>query len=346
MSLHRPKRQRKLPPLSLESIRRANPSLDDDQCSRAYLKPVSGIDSLLLPGHWSAAVPALQMLDKIVDALCGDAEARHYWQRTSRTRVSPRDLQLFTVDTSAEMLAAALHAGFFPFASEFAFPGRPLAARGLLNLELGGPEIDRVHDDPGGRLVLDLSPAADRLTLGKRSMKKVRAVVGGGEDDDDDAGESAGTPYRLTVCAAFERVWEQIVAQHGVDWCGFEAVRAAFHALHAHAPAPWAASSASDEGMAGCPPRVISIELWDTSRADELVSAEVGVLVGRAYTCLSLFARTSEYPRCDWVRTQAAVLRLREAGVELFDAGTTASYFSTLYGFRRCASRRLTTRST
>lgn len=84
---------------------------------------------------------------------------------------------------------------------------------------------------------------------------------------------------------------------------------------------------------------MISVELWDASRPDELVSAEVGVVVGRCYVCLSLFARTDEYPRCEWVRAQASVLLLRRLGVELFDAGTTASYYATHFGFRRCASR-------
>ena len=77
----------------------------------------------------------------------------------------------------------------------------------------------------------------------------------------------------------------------------------------------------------------------DTSRPDELVSAEVGALVGRCYVCLSLFARGEEYPKCDWVRAQAAILWLRRHGVELFDAGTTAEYYATNFGFRRCASR-------
>jgi len=170
---------------------------------------------------------------------------------------------------------------------------------------------------------------------------------------------------------AFERAWEGIVEQHGVDWCGFENVRAAYSALHAHSPHPWrssgaigaASSSASDAAsgapphvisgapphvisgapphvISGGPPHVISVELWDAAHPEELVSAEVGVLVGRAYTCLSLFARTADYPRSDWVRAVASILWLRRAGVELFDVGTTAGYYSELFGFRRCDSRR------
>jgi Leu/Phe-tRNA-protein transferase len=261
------------------------------------------------------------------------------WERESAITASPRDLQLFTLDTSPEMLAAALFAGFFPFASEFAFPGRPLQERGLLNLELAGPEIDWQEGDAGGRLVLDLSESStDRLMLGKRSIKTVRAAVSNGAAAGVGSG-GPGTPYRLTVCAAFERSWQQIVAHHGVDWCGFSAIQAAYRALHEHSPRPWDAASVYAEGRS-IPPRVISVELWDASLTDELVSAEIGVIVGRCYVCLSLFSRSNEYPRCDSVRLGASVVFLRRAGVELFDAGTTADYFARYFGYRRCASRR------
>ena len=73
-------------------------------------------------------------------------------------------------------------------------------------------------------------------------------------------------------------------------------------------------------------PRLISIELWDAGNPDKLVlaSAEVGMLVGSCYSCLSVFADTALYPRCDRVRTASAILWLSKAGVRLFDAGTTA----------------------
>ena len=111
----------------------------------------------------------------------------------------------------------------------------------------------------------------DRLILGKRSIKRVRPVGQAG---------GLGKPYRLTVCAAFERVWEQIVAHHGIDWCGFDSVRAAYSALHAYGQPQPSIDSQDGSAAGGCgAPRVISVELWDTSRPDELVSAEVGVLV-------------------------------------------------------------------
>jgi hypothetical protein len=78
----------------------------------------------------------------------------------------------------------------------------------------------------------------------------------------------------------------------------------------------------------------LSIELWDED-SGALVSAEVGCLVGCCYSCLSLFAATGTHPRCEQVRAQAAVLWLRNAGVRVFDAGTTAGYWVTLFGYRR-----------
>ena len=348
--------RRALPQPRLDAIRAANPDLEDEQGARAHLLPLQEIDLLLQPGCWRPDASALQQLDLAVDLMCGKELTiadRRLWERTSRLPADPRDLQLFTLDSSPEMLAAALWSGFFPFASEYAFAGRALASRGLLNLELGGPEVDRQEGDPGGRLVLDLSQGSpDRLTLGKRSIKKVRSAHASCEGDH----QVSGTPYRLTVCADFERSWEQIVAKHGVDWCGFDSVRAAYSALHRlgrttqqhqRAGKEMASRGSSavgdvgdgDSGTLAFPPRIISLELWDTSRPDELVSAEVGALVGRCYVCLSLFARVEEYPKCDWVRAQAAILWLRRHGVELFDAGTTAEYYATNFGFRRCASR-------
>ena len=227
---------------------------------------------------------------------------------------------LYTTDASPDLLAAAVFAGFFPFASEYSFPGRPLAERGLLNLELGGPECDVRDGDPGGRLILDLAPGStERLSVGKRSVKSCV----------DEAGSSK---FKLTVSSRFEESWEGIVAQHGVDWCGFEEVRGAYSSLHARTHGQHATL------VPAALPRVVSVELWD-KKAGALVSAEVGAIVGRCYVCLSLFSRSEAYPRCDWVRAQASILWLRRAGVELFDAGTTAEYYARLFGFRRCGSR-------
>ena len=95
---------------------KAQPSLDDEQGARAYLKPLQGVAGLLAP--WKGDAPALRALDKVVDALCGDGgDGSRLWERTSRTRVDPRDVMLMSIDHSAPMLAAAVHCGFFPFAS-------------------------------------------------------------------------------------------------------------------------------------------------------------------------------------------------------------------------------------
>ena len=295
--------------------------------------------------------------DEIVDELAGlptSAAVAARYVRVSAQSMPPTKLQLYTLDDSPAMLAAALHAGFFVFGSEFELPRRPLEERGLTNLELGGPEIEPQGEDPGGRIVLDLSPGADdRLVVGKRSIKTVRRA------GDDDGGAAAGFRYRLSVNEAFDRVWDEIVATHGVDWLGFARLRAPYTALHRLLPRPWEETRGEEDdaradeeaataeagrvrGMdvdAGAavvfrPPRVLSIELWD-EETGALASAEVGVLVGRCYSCVSLLARTDKYPRCDQVRAQASVLWLRSAGVRLYDVGTTAEYYASLFGFRR-----------
>ena len=275
------------PPLTLQAIRAANPELDTVQGPRAPLPPVGAGQEVALA------------LDAAADGLCASEEA----------------LQLYSVDASPSLLAAALRAGFFAFGSEFEYPGRGLADRGLLNLELAGPEREPQGEEVGGRIVLDLSEgSSQRLIVGKRAAATVRPATGA---------SGSGFRYRLSVNSAFERSWQACVDAHGTDWLGFREIRASYLALH----------QAGDGGRPD-QPRVLSIELWD-EQSGELVSAEVGCLVGCCYTCLSLFAATESHPRCDQVRAQAAVLWLRKAGVQLFDAGTTAGYFVQLFGFRR-----------
>jgi hypothetical protein len=79
-------------------------------------------------------------------ALCGTSgdeyDVTRMWEWESVFPVSSRDLPLFTLDTSPEILVTVLFEDFFPFVSEFVFPDRPLQERGLINLELAGPEID------------------------------------------------------------------------------------------------------------------------------------------------------------------------------------------------------------
>ena len=127
------KRARTSTALSISAIRRANPTLDDEQGPRAQL----------------LAAPTVDSLDAAADYLCG-THAQHavLVSRKSATAASPSELMLYTTDDSAEMLAAAIHAGFFCFASEFRMKGRRLEARGLLNLELAGPTSSRPANCP------------------------------------------------------------------------------------------------------------------------------------------------------------------------------------------------------
>jgi hypothetical protein len=227
------KRQRSgrvvLPPLTLGAIRSANPDLDTVQGPRAPLP-------LRPTGHslWQA-------LDAHADSLCAH----------------PTALQYYSADASPSLLAAALHAGFFAFGSEFRCPGRGLAERGLLNLELGGPEREPRGEEVGGRIVLDLSAGStQRPRVGKRAAASVRPAAA------QAAGAAAGAAatgggfrYRLSVGSAFERSWQACVDAHGVDWLGFRQIRDSYLAL-----------SDDDHGRPhGVTPRVLSVELWDDS---------------------------------------------------------------------------------
>eukprot|EP01051_Picozoa_sp_SAG22_P001965 SAG22_NODE_83_length_21704_cov_58.556584_8_plen_490_part_00 len=318
-------RPRPARPVDLARIRAANPGLDDVQGPRAALLPA---EPAVLRRH----------LDGAVDLLSGAAApdpAMGLIERESDEPRPPTELQLYSIDDSPELLAAAVWAGFFCFGSPYELPGRNELDRGLLNLELGGPAREPSGEDPGGRIVLDLSSGCEQLVVGKRATKSVRPVVAaasGGGDGGGGGGGGGPFAYRLSVNEAFDRSWQAIIDCHGFDWLGFRQIRSSYDALHRKHPCPWQGHAAADE------PRVLSIELWDTETG-ALVSAEVGCLVGACYSCLSLFANTAAYPRCDQVRATAGVLLLRKAGVTLFDAGTTAGYYITLFGFRRTSRK-------
>ena len=74
------------------------------------------------------------------------------------------------------------------------------------------------------------------------------------------------------------------MAQHGVDWLGFDAVQRCYKGLHARRPCPWGAEEGAGGGDAST--HVLSVELWDKDRGT-LVSGEV-----RARTHLSLVAKS------------------------------------------------------
>ena len=155
------KRLRSSGPLTLAALRRANPELDDLQGPRAHLAPIQGVAAFFEPNGWDAPVA---LLDNVVDCLAGAKQALPpaFERPLSTTTVPTTALQLYTLDSSPAMLAASLFAGFFVFGSEFNMPGRPLEERGLMNLELGGPGREPEGEDPGGRIVLDLTAGARR----------------------------------------------------------------------------------------------------------------------------------------------------------------------------------------
>ena len=342
---------------SLAAILRANPELDDEEGPRACLLPVPGADNALLATDgWVPGCAALRAMDAAADALCGRAITAETpaFTRTSAVVVPAAELQLYTVTPSAGLLAAALHAGFFCFASELRdLPvkggpsGRKRQAahrdRAVMNFELGGPAVEPNAETgaPGGRVILDLSRGSrDRLVVGKRSLKSVAKSVavaaassgaaasgstgegvGGARGGGGGDGCSGGFHYRLSVNESFYGSWAHLVAVHGVDWLGFTVVRDAYAQLHRLVPEPWAepwaehgaerdaerggAAPASRAAAHPSFPRMVSIELWEES-VGALATAEVGVLVGSAYTCLSLAADTK---RCAMTTGEKCVRR-------------------------------------
>ena len=244
------KRPRRRRPLSVDYVRRANPELDDVQGARAHLALTVGIaDAALECGgcwHDSDAIGSpLRALDEAAASLATGSGVGPPIVRRGSTVPRTR-LMLYTFDESPGFLAVALRAGFFCFGSEFSLPGgQPIQERGMLNLELAGPALEPSGEEAGGRIVLDLAPGSGQsLVVGKRSIKTVRekpsavsSSTSFGIGEPLPAGGSFC--YELTVNRAFAHSWDTIVQAHGVDWLGFNRVRAAYHALHGRIPPPW-----------------------------------------------------------------------------------------------------------
>lgn len=270
-----------------------------------------------------------------------------FHRRRGLKRARPERMQLCTTDFRPQFVARAVFAGFFPFASEIEhFPGRCLEDRCLLNLELGGKgRTPTASGDSGGRIVLapneeTQGTALLPLRVGKKTLRALRRDCG-------NDGPSSWT-LRCHTHDSMTAVLDRLVRAHGVDWIGFRRVQAL---LSGAAPSGW------DGGL---PVRVVAIELHRhhhrnnhnnhsnssaTTTTTTMVSGEIGLLCGSCYTCLSLFADADSGDngadggsRCGRIRAYGAVLLLAEAGVGLFDVGTTAGYFSQ-FGFRRTTRR-------
>ena len=301
-----------------QALRSANPDLDEIQGHRAFLPP----------GHGYTC----SQLDELVDRMAGtdstDSRKRKrslqiMLSRSSRKTLDYSRLMLVTNDWSPLFVARAVYAGFFPFASEVecAEDEQPLEERCLLNLELGGEyrEPSGEHADMGGRIVLRRRPdGAFPLKVGKKTIKMLRVARG------------RGTAFTFRAGASMAVVLDRLRAAHGVDWIGFRRVRDLCTRLAAGSPE--------------LPVRAVSLELWAATTDDagghggggeeRLASAELGLVVGSAYTCLSLFVDPAAPPRSDRLRALAAILHLESAGVTLVDVGTSANYFCDI-GFVR-----------
>ena len=134
--------------------------------------------------------------------------------------------------------------------------------------------------------------------------------------------------FPICFWQAFNSAWEGIVAHHGVDWCGFTKLQQMFHQFHRQGVCTVTSDEnnnikntvnskiqnqnikKSDDGSIdddnntysnnNVNIQMISLELWD-SASGQLVSAEVGFIVGSCYTCLSLFGNDKDFPKCMYV---------------------------------------------
>eukprot|EP00466_Bigelowiella_natans_P019185 jgi/Bigna1/85666/estExt_fgenesh1_pg.C_50172 len=356
---------------SIEHVREHNPEMDTILGRRAYLSSSWEDDGKI--GSYSE-----DQWDDLVDSMVsgkrkkrkGGRRARKtikYERVTShkkRDKCSIRSLRFYTLDFRSSFVQGALYAGFFPFATEIQIPGLPLTERCVLDLEIcgntskGSGTMDKAAGgftgDTGGRVILE---DVKHMNTGKKTVRSLNKHN-----------------YELTCTECFEDVLDKIVSLHGIDWLGFRRVRDLLTSLprlkttSTNGKTGNCDSSRRKRKLSAAntnnPPsplssiRMCSFELWEsknvgsskemTDSKDEevssdskkvLVSGEIGFMVGSCYTCLSLFSDTRTYPRCDRVRTQGALLWMAEAGVKLFDVGTTANYYTKLYGFSKVTKR-------
>jgi hypothetical protein len=320
--------------MEFDKVIESNPSLDEEYGHRAELV----LPDVINKTEW----------DKLVDHLCSrkcslPKKIRLRRHSIPRTKFNPLAANLYTVSCSTKFLVNAIYAGFFPYGVPYACSDRAIASElcGFVTLELGGMGRERKQEvDPGGRLILEASGASIPLVLGKKSLKTIAP-----HPLSTSVLPSGTFQYALRVSHDVDGCWQRVVDLHGVDWCGLDCIRTPLLALprlsrnashQPHSPPlnhPTVASNLSTTGAVS-PVYLISVELWDTL-TKQLASAEVGTLCGRAYTVLTLFANTTDYPRCDHVRAQASILHLHRCGVTLFDVGTTANYYRSFFGFKK-----------
>ena len=113
--------------------------------------------------------------------------------------------------------------------------------------------------------------------------------------------------FTISTDAAFERVLEGCIKQHGEAWL-YKPLREAFTRIH------------HSGGMLGV--TMNSFELWD---GDELVAGEFGSTVGGCYTALSGF-KLSKYASSGTIQMCATAEILRQAGCVFWDLGMELPY--------------------
>lgn len=366
-------RPRRISALTIAALRRANPNLDDEQGPRALLLPPSANTAAALERHLDEAADALasEFDNRPAQVAHPELLARESDAPVPASMLQLYALDDSSAMLSAALRAgffcfgSEFHMPGRPI-EERGLLNLELAGPAIepCGDEIGGRLV--LDLTPG---------SGQSLVVGKRSIKTVASATStpsaaapsssGGFQYRLTVNRAFDRSWATIVAShgvdwlGFSRIREAYHRLHTQQPAPWDARSAASASVASAASAVSAAVT-----TAACDtPRVLSIELWalkgplarskpsapDGTRqvspelwdpaavatSAVLVSAEVGVLVGTCYTCLSLHADTAAYPRSDHVRAQAAVMLLRRAGVTLVDVGTTAEYYRVLFGFRR-----------
>jgi hypothetical protein len=211
---------------------------------------------------------------------------------------------------SAELMNAALYAGFFPFAIGLEFSSEVCEQDcGVVAFELAGRSQEKTTEDMGGRIILH---GLQQLIVGKRALKEISKAV---KSDPS----QAFTLEWSTSWSEISSSWETLIVQHGVNWMGFTRIRDCLRELY-HSNNRCAQLIVFQINHSSS---ISSPSLEDSEAASRCISLEVGYIIGACYTCLSNWSDASctSFARIGQVRSAAVPIFLHQLGIQLFDVG-------------------------
>lgn len=226
---------------------------------------------------------------------------------------------LFFEVLSPTNLMNSIFAGFFVFGQAKDIND----TQGFISMEI----CDEEHVDDEGKYAYDgriILLDIECLIIGKKSTRCICDCVNLETKQSLKSNDSKAFPCRSEISLNandIQRVWEMCIEQHGIDWMGLQSMRDAYTKA-------WNTNTSQNTTLV----RFICSYLVN-ERDDSIVSAQVGVLVGCIYSCLSSYHDKLKYPRIDKVHSNILICQLWRIGVRMIDVGTTAKYYVTLSGF-------------